>query len=88
MSSRFLNVIFEIGANNGGLCGDRTHDLMIKSHPLYQSELTVHSYRWKKCRSKMYIYQVNEHKLSLHHIRNKAPGNLHAHVSFLNSHGY
>ena len=21
---------------NGGLCGDRTHDLMIKSHPLYQ----------------------------------------------------
>ena len=42
MSSRFLNVNFKIGANNGGLCGDRTHDLMIKSHPLYQSELTVH----------------------------------------------
>ena len=25
-----------VGSINGGLCGDRTHDLMIKSHPLYQ----------------------------------------------------
>ena len=33
-NNKFREKLFKV--ENGGLCGDRTHDLMIKSHPLYQ----------------------------------------------------